>query len=183
MSTRLFTLVLLLVCSLWTHGRADAHDEGSVSVKLIIDTKTYDPSSPTDAELKIVLCNDIGTHLDVPATYDGRTVILYGQGDSHRWESNLYPLEKVDEKKLTIATHTEHTVLSIPLRELIDPSDESKTQKTYSWDWPAHPAPPKSPMHVSRTNDYVEKATFWVVWKTDLGEVQSERIEIEVQLD
>jgi hypothetical protein len=125
-----------------------------IEVRISFTVEEYDPKAPKGSLLLIVR-NDTKEAVNVPADYDGRTVVIKsGLLTLHRHGK---PVEKAP-KRVRIEPGKEQIVLELPLDQIL--KGVRKPGDLWGWDWPRRAAPPPSPIQLHWNAVYREQAAF-----------------------
>ena len=165
-------------------GRAgEPQETGNVEVCLRLGAGTssfgslqYDPLDPTrrpsafggmpiprgPLTLTLEIKNKTNHTILVPAKYDGEVFRLWGRSAEHHFSLRLWKRGKSQTKQIVkqieIPPGKRHTCFSFRLSEILPTSPR---EVGWVWSWRAHPAPPLSPIHQTRGNEFVSAAVFW----------------------
>ena len=199
---------ILMVFGLPVVGRSDGGEEGEgVAVLLLSGPNSilgangsslgaikYDPFAPDRSDSKasgvpvrsgpltlaLEIRNGSNRAISVPTKYDGKVLRLWGRSSEDRFPLLLLARnESKTSEQVHIPPGERHTCFSLPLSEILRSNFPRKGG--WEWTWVAHPAPPLSPIHRLRSNDFVSTAVFWVEVVLDNQSLRSEPVIVEVK--
>ncbi|MBP89302.1 MAG: hypothetical protein CMJ64_21740 [Planctomycetaceae bacterium] len=123
----------LVALTLFANARADESPRLTVALQLSVES--YDPRKPAGT-LTCVVHNRSTEEIQLPAEYDGRTLIIYGGGKTHRHPSRLWRPNRKAKARLplvTIGSGKRETVLEISLKDIVTPQDDRSREREWAW--------------------------------------------------
>jgi hypothetical protein len=185
-------VLLLAAISLFCIATVIAEDNAKdnparVTLTIRLSVDSYDPGHP-QGTLTCLLKNDSRGAVFVPGEYDGRQLVIYGRGKTHRAESwlwkpyrpgtDLKPEESV-APELRIDPGETKAVLELSLKEILTP--RTGANRSWAWNWPNRTEPPKTPIHGWRRPGFEENASFYAEIQLGKERYRSKSFELSVK--
>jgi hypothetical protein len=141
-------------------GKAIESDPLSgMQLRLEIEDKEYDPAKGSKGKLRLVLKNDSVRAMEVPALYDGNTVVLKSANLTLQSQAAMRKALKGEAvKSASVGPGEERQLLELPLDTIL--MRDGMGSGDWRWDWPRRPAPPVSPIFKARKGGFVDRAMF-----------------------
>ena len=160
-------------------------ETSSVVLQLTFTTKEYDPAKPSGS-LTCTVGNQSPKPIKIPTRYNGIELVLFGQGQGHRWVSAMRaPLRQSKSQAWReLPPKGKQVLLELPFKDLL-PQATAKgrlARPQLGWDWRARPAPPMSPITQPRSHQLIPKATFWVQARIGKEVVVSNKVSLAVKI-
>lgn len=178
-------IALMLIATATADDKIQAEEESPrLSVAVQLSVKTYDPSKPAGT-LSCIVHNRTTEEVRLPAEYDGRTLIIYGGGKTHRGRSNLWrPNRKTEARPrfVTIDPGKKETIFEVSLKDILTPQIDRTKARKWAWDWRYRFEPPSTPIHGWRRDGFVESASFFAELRIVDDVVQSEPVVLAVKV-
>jgi len=179
----------LFALTLFANARADEKKQKTdesprLTVDLELSVESYDPRKPAGT-LTCVVNNRSTEEIRSPGDYDGRTLIIYGGGKTHRQTSRLWrPIRKAKAQLpvVTIGPGEREPVLEISLKDLLTFREGRSRDREWAWNWPNRTEPPKTPIHGWRRPGFEESASFFAEFRIGEEKVRSEVVVLTVEV-
>ena len=160
-------------------------ETSSVVLQLTFTVKEYDPAKPSGS-LTCTVVNQSPKPIKIPTRYNGIELVLFGQGQGHRWASAMRaPLRQAKSQAWKeLPSKGKLVLLELPFKNLL-PQVTAKgrlARPQWGWDWRARPAPPMSPITQPRSHQLIPKATFWVQARIGKEVVVSNKVFLTVKI-
>ena len=160
-------------------------ETSSVVLQLTFTLKEYDPAKPSGS-LTCTVGNQSPKPIKIPTRYNGIELVLFGQGQGHRWVSTMRaPLRQAKSQAWKeLLPKGKQVLLKLPFKDLL-PQATAKgrlARPQLGWDWRARPAPPMSPITQPRSHQLIPKATFWVQARIGKEVVVSNKVFLNVKI-
>lgn len=156
-------------------GRLQALPREPLVLKVRLNGPTINPEAFGDQTITVTIKNASEESVEVPSTYDGRTVRLVGRGRDHFWASRLRPTEAPAQRLVTLEPGKEKVLLEVPLSQVL------AQDKRWHWDWGAHPVPPESPIHRWREMGYEGDVLFYVAAEAGQRTLHSKPVRVPIR--
>ena len=184
-SLRLWGLTVALPFCLVAGPEGSKAETSSVVLQLTVSTKEYDPAKPSGSLICAVV-NQSTKPIKIPIRYNGIELVLFGQGQGHRWASAMRaPLRQANSQAWKeLPPKDKQVLLEQPFKEIL-PQATAKgrlARPQWGWDWRARPAPPMSPITQPRSHQLIPKATFWVQARIGKEVVVSNKVSLTVKI-
>lgn len=164
------------------NGSGEATPRG-IELKLSFSVAELDRSD-TSSNVRCVISNESGETIRIPAEYDGRLIALVST--SHRFPLRLFssPRPSSATAAVELGTGMERTVFDFPLWQILDgktPANARASSTTMSWDWSAHPRPPRTPIDPAFDGKRVEEAAFHAELRVGDTVIRSNEVLLKVK--
>ena len=182
---RFWGLMVALPFCLVAEPEGSKTEPSSVVLQLTFTVKEYDPAKPSGT-LTCTVVNPLKKPFKIPTRYNGIELVLFGQGQGHRWVSAMRaPLQQSKSQAWKeLPPKGKQVLLELPFKEIL-PQATAKgrlARPQWGWDWRARPTPPMSPITQPRSHQLITKATFWVQARIAKEGVVSNKVFLTVKI-